>query len=168
MAKLKTLKQSIGKAGGKQWEDVVQEAFVQSMTKAFGKDYFDKYLHKAMVNIALNVLRRNNQDALLVTNLTKLLPLVNLESLDLICDVHRVFEKAGYHPNEIHACFLYFCASFSLREIVAIYGQTHTTWKRFFDKTKTLFRKELRDYRFLPTRQEAGAEGPNGTIPPGK
>jgi len=167
MAKLKTVKRSIGKKG-LAWEDVVQEAFVVSMTKAFGKDYFDKYLHKAMVNIALNTLRRNNQDALLVANLKSLLPLVNLESLDLICDVHRVFEKSGYHPNEIHACYLYFCADFSLREIVAIYGQSHTTWKRLFDRTKTLFRKELKDYRFIPTRTEEGPNGANGTLPPGK
>jgi len=168
MAKLKALKRSIGKAGD-QWEDVVQEAWVSSMTRVFGKDYFDKYLHKAMVNIALNTLRRNNQQKLVFADLQKLLPMVNLESLDLICDVHRVFEQAGYHPDQIHACYLYFCADFSLREIVKIYGQTHTTWKRFFDRTRTLFRKELKDYRFLPTRAEEGsASGSGGAVPSGK
>jgi len=167
MAKLKALKRSIGKSGN-EWEDVVQEAWVSSMTKVFGKEYFDKYLHKAMVNIALNTLRRNNQDALLSANLQKLLPLVNLESLDLICDVHRVFEKEGYLPNEIHACYLYFCADFSLREIVKIYGKTHTTWRRFFDRTRTLFRKELKDYRFLPTRKKGSAPRSGGAVPPRK
>jgi len=167
MAKLKALKRSISRSGN-QWEDVVQEAFVTSMTKAFGKDYFDKYLHKAMVNIALNTIRRNNQDSILSANLQKLLPLVNLESLDLICDVHRVFEKEGYHPDQIHACYLYFCADFSLREIVKIYGQTHTSWRRFFDRTRTLFRKELKDYRFLSTRKEEVLPGSSRAVPSGK
>ena len=158
MAKLKTVKRSIGKKG-LAWEDVVQEAFVVSMTKAFGKDYFDKYLHKAMVNIALNSLRRNNREQDLRANLKNLLPLVNLESLDLIVDVHRVFEKAGYHPNEIHAVYLFFCANFSLREIVGIYGQSHTHWRRFFNRTKTLFRKELSDYKFIPAQTSAENKG---------
>lgn len=158
MAKLKTVKRSIGKAG-LQWEDIAQQAFVESMTKAFGRDYFNKYLHKAMVHIAINSLRRTNQDKVLVSNLKQLVPLVNLESLDLIVDVHRVFETAGYHPNEVHACFLFYCANFSLREIVAIYGQSHTHWRRFFNRTRTLFRKELSDYKFIPSHSSTDKGG---------
>ncbi len=165
MAKLKELKKSLGKAD---FEDVAQEAFMQSMVKAFGKDYFEKYLHKAMVNIALNSLRRNNKDADLSRNLTRMMPLLNLESLDLICDVHRLFRSAEYTSKQIHACYLYFCANFSLREIAKLYGGTHTQWRRLFNKTRTLFRKELSDYRFLSPRKKAGTKGSNGTVPAGK
>lgn len=165
MAKLKTLKKSIQPAD---FEDVAQEAFLQSMTKAFGKDYFEKYLHKAMVNIALNSLRRNNKDEELAKNLTRMLPLVNLESLDLICDVHRIFREGSYTPPQIHACYLYFCANFSLREIAKVHGGTHTDWRRLFNKTRTLFRKELSDYSFLSPRKKASSKGSNGTVPKGK
>jgi len=154
MARLSSLKKAIGP---KAWEDIAQQAWVVSMNKAFGKEYFDKYLYKAMVNIALNSLRRNNKEQDLIDNLTKLSPTLNLESLDLICDVHRVFQGAGYNPNQIHACYLFFCANFSLREIVGLYGMNPMTWKRFFDKTRTLFKKELRDYQHLrPRKKEAG------------
>jgi len=165
MARLKELKKTLSTAD---FEDVAQEAFMQSMVKAFGKDYFEKYLHKAMVNIALNSLRRNNKDADLTRNLTRMMPLLNLESLDLICDVHRLFRSAEYTQKQIHACYLYFCANFSLREISRLYGQNHTYWRRLFNRTKTLFRKELSDYKFLSPRKKAGTKRSNGTVPKGK
>lgn len=161
MAKLKHLKKSLGPMA---FEDVAQEAFLQSMAKAFGKDYFEKYLHRAMVNIALNSLRRTNREEDLAKNLKSMLPLVNLESLDLICDVHRIFRTAEYTNEQVHACYLYFCANFSLREVVKIYGKSHTEWRRFFNKTRMLFRKELSDYRFIPTREEPSSKGSNRTI----
>lgn len=165
MAKLKDLKKSLSTAD---FEDVAQEAFAQSMKKAFGKGFFDQYVHKAMVNIALNSLRRNNRDEDLTRNLTRMMPLLNLESLDLICDVHRLFRSAEYTPNQIHACYLYFCANFSLREIAKLYGGNHTAWRSLFNKTRTMFRKELSDYKFLSPRKKASTKRSNGTVPTGK
>lgn len=153
MARIGKLAKSLGASA---WEDVAQEAFVLSMQKAFGKDYFDKYMHKAMINIALNSIRRSNRDADLITNLAQLSPLLNLEGLDLIVDVHRVFEGHHYNPRQIHACYLFFCANFSLREIANLYNnKSHMEWKRFFDKTRTIFRKELLAYKLVPPRKEA-------------
>ena len=165
MAKLRHLKKSLQSAD---FQDVAQEAFLKAMTKAFGKDYFEKYLHKAMVNIALNSLRRTNREEDLAKNLTKMLPLVNLESLDLICDVHRIFREGNYTAVEVHACYLFFCAEFSLREIAKIHGRSHTEWRRLFNRTRTLFRKELSDYSFLSPRKKASSKGSNGTVPKGK
>ncbi len=148
MARIAKLAETLGPTT---WQDVSQEAFVLSMQKAFGKDYFDKYMHKAMINIALNSIRRSNRDVDLLANLAKLSPLLNLEGLDLIIDVHRVFESEHYTPKEIHSCYLFFCANFSLREIAKIYkSKSHTEWKRFFDRTKAVFRKALKDYQFVP------------------
>lgn len=153
MARIGKLAKSLGSNA---WEDVAQEAFVLSMEKAFGKEYFDRYMHKAMINIALNSIRRSNRDENLIANLAQLSPLLNLEGLDLIVDVHRVFESNHYNPRQIHACYLFFCANFSLREIAKIYNnKSHTEWKRFFDKTRTIFRKELRAYKLISPREEA-------------